>query len=190
MYKETKEPLPLPMMPIENFSEMQSRYQMLPLANRASAVISDARPAISAAEKILNNLASHAKLDKAITNLRNNSLLTSRIRSSEAKSALMDSSIDFIQMASGKITAWSRTLQHIASGKTKATLIKDNVPEHLSLVGVSSYLPLIKLVIIELSKLDKDNEAGYEAMLSEIRRATTILSDCECASELNNVVLH
>jgi len=190
MHKETKAYISLPMMPIENFSDMQSRYQMLPLANRASAVITDAQPAISAAQRIINNLTAQPKLEQAIINLRNNSILTSRIRASEAKSILMDTSIDFMQMASGKITAWSKTLQLIASGKTKATLIKDNIPEHLSIAGVSSYLPLIKLVIIELSKLDKDNNDTYEAMLSEIRRATTILSDCECASELNSVVLH
>ncbi len=190
MYKETKATSSLPMMPIENFGEMQSRYQMLPLANRASAVISDAQPAISAAHRIISSLSAQPKLEQAIANLRNNSLLTSRIRASEAKSALMDSSIDFIQMADGKITSWNRTLQLIASGKTKATLIKDNIPEHISIIGVSSYLPLIKLVVIELSKLDKDNGDAYERMLSEIRRATTILSDCECASELNSVVLH
>ncbi len=177
-------------MKIENFGELQARYQMLPMANRASAVISDSEPVLTAAQHILTNLSKQPKLQQAISNLRTNTATISRIRVSEAKTALLDDSVDFIKVASQKLEIWRKTLENIATGDAKATLVKDKLPEHHSVASGSGYLSLIKLIIMELSSIDKDNTSTYDSMLTEIRRCTTILSDCECASELNNVVLH
>ncbi len=190
MHKPMKTPPELPMMQIENFGEMQSRYQMLPLPNRALAVINDAEPALTTAQRILKNLSAQAKISQAVANLRSNGMIIGRIRASEAKSALMDEAVNFIQATDQKLALWSKTLHQIAAGKAKAVLVKDMVPEHLSIPGVSGYLSLIKLVIIELSKIDKNNSDSYSSMLGEIRRCATILSDCECASELNSVVIN
>ncbi|MEQ1789517.1 MAG: hypothetical protein ABL857_03640, partial [Rickettsiales bacterium] len=85
---------------------------------------------------------------------------------------------------------WHKTLWLISQGKTKATIMKENIPNHLSVTGATEYLALIKLIIPELSKLDDNSSTNYNTMLAEIRRCTTILSDCECASEMNSVVLH
>jgi hypothetical protein len=179
-------------MKIENFSDMQNRYQNLPVSRRASVVLSDAAPALSTAQEILDTLSGQPKIAKAIHNLRNNSLIISRIRNSEAKSVLMDSSVDFIKATSRKLKEWHKTLECIAQGKTQVTIIKEYLPEHLCLAvaGGSSYLALIKLIIPELTRLDNLNQALYNSMLADIRRCTTILSDCECASELNSAVLH
>lgn len=190
MHKQIENNSDSPIMKIENFGDMQTRYQMLPLANRALAVISDAEPAFTTAQRILSTLSKKSILRQAISNLRNNNAIISRIRTSEAKTALMDDSIDFIQIAEQKLEVWNKTLNLIAKGNTKATLVKDKLPEHHSVASGSGYLSLIKLVIIELSNLDNNNQAIYNTMLTEIRRCTTIISDCECASELNNVVLH
>lgn len=190
MHKQMKARNASSMMQIENFGDMQTRYQIMPLANRASAVLSDAEPALTAAQRILGNLATQPKLLQAIGNLRKNSLIISRIRSSEAKTTLMDASIDFIQITARKLMQWHKTLCLISQGKAQATIMKENIPEHLAIAGGSGYLALVKLIIPELSRLDKNNQEVYDAMLAEIRRCTTILSDCECASDMNSVVLH
>ena len=190
MQKEIK-PVPmLSIMKIENFGDMQARYQTLPLTNRAEAVMSDAEPALAITQKILSNLSKHQKLPQAISNLRSNSFIISRIRPSEAKTVLVDDSVNFIQVANQKLASWHKTLKLIADGKTKAKLVKEIMPEHLSITNISGYLSLVKLVIVELSKLDSDNQSAYDSMLGETRRCATILSDCECASGLNSVVLH
>lgn len=190
MQKQTRNNAHPAVMKIENFDEIQARYQMMPLANRAMAVISDAKPAFTGAQRILNELAKESNLQKAITHLRGNTSIISRIRPSQAKTELMDSSVDFIKTAGNKLTQWHKTLDMIASGSTKATLVTSRQSEQHCIVSVSGYLPLIKLVINELSVLNKNNADTYNSMLAEIRRCTTILSDCECASELDSVVLH
>ena len=179
-------------MKIENFSDMQSRYQSLSLSSRASVVLSDAEPALDTARKILATLSAQPKFAKAIHNLRKNSLIITRIRNSEPKTVLMDDSVDFLEATSHKLEEWHKTLEAIARGQTKATVIKEYLPEHLSVAvaGASGYLSLIKLIIPELIRLDNANQPMYDTMLADLRRCTTILSDCECASELNSVVLH
>ena len=47
MHKQTRNNAHPSVMKIENFDEIQARYQMMPLANRAMAVISDAKPALT-----------------------------------------------------------------------------------------------------------------------------------------------
>lgn len=190
MHKQTRNNAHPSVMKIENFDEIQARYQMMPLANRAMAVISDAKPALTGAQQILKALSKENNLQKAITNLRHNSSIISRIRPSQAKTELMDESLDFIKNAENKLMQWHKTLDMIASGSTKATLVTNRQSEQHCVVSVSGYLPLIKLVINELSALNKSNADIYNKMLAEIRRCTTILSDCECASELDSVVLH
>lgn len=183
--------IPAPfMMQIENFGDMQARYQILSLVGRASAVISDVEPALTTAQRILKTLADNPKTPQAVASLRGNSVMLSRIRASEVKSVLMDDSVDLIKSAAQKLTKWDQNLRMIASGEAQVKLMKENIPEHLSVSGGSGYLALIKLVIPELAKIDKANQAAYDTMLAEIRRCTTIISDCECASELNSMVLH
>ncbi len=177
-------------MKIENFGDMQARYLSLPLSSRASAVLSDVAPAFSISRNILEFLQHNPEIAKAVANLRNNALVVSRIRNSEAKSSLMDETVDFIKTTSQKLEKWQNILQQIAQEETKAYIAKDNIPEQFIIVSGSSYLSLLKLVIPELIKLDAKNREKYESMLAELRRCTTILSDCECASELNSVVLH
>lgn len=177
-------------MKIENFGDMQARYLPLPLSSRASAVLCDVAPAFSALKNILESLQHNPQTTKAVASLRNNSLVISRIRNSEAKSSLMDETVDFIRSTSQKLEKWQNILQQIAQEKTKAYIAKDNIPEQFIIVSGSNYLSLLKLVIPELIKLDAKNREKYELMLAELRRCTTILSDCECASELNSVVLH
>ncbi len=179
-----------PIMKLENFGDMQARYQSLPLDGRASVLLNDAEPAFSTAKQILEALEKNPNTSKALANLRNNDIIISRIRNSEAKSCLMDISTDFIKSTTQKLAKWHNTIQSIAQGKAKASIIKENIPEHFSVAGGSGYLALVKLVIAELVKLDSGNKTIYEATLAEIRRCTTILSDCECASELNSVVMH
>ncbi len=175
---------------IENFDAIQARYHMLPLANRALAVISDAKPAFTGAQRIIKELAKEDKLDQAVKNLRSNATLISRMRSSEAKSDLLNDSIDFIQTADDKLTQWHKTLDMIARGSANATLATSKRSEQQCVLSVSGYLPLIKLIIIELAILNKEDADIYDSMLAETRRCATILSDCECASELDSVVLH
>lgn len=191
MNKQTKSAASSLSMPIENFGDMQARYGMLPLASRASAVLADADPVMTNIKRILASLVEQPEISKAINNLRKNSLIISRIRASEAKTVLMDDSVDFIQATAKKLTGWHKTIWLISKGETKATLMKENIPEHLSMTGGSAYLAMIKLIIPELAKLDKKYPSShYDTMLAELRRCTTVLSDCECASEMNSVVLH
>ncbi|MEQ1706597.1 MAG: hypothetical protein ABL867_11600 [Rickettsiales bacterium] len=190
MHKHTRANSYPAAMKIESFDDIQARYQMMPLANRAMAVISDAKPALNCALLILRELAKEGDTRQAITNLRHNAAIISRIRPSEAKTTLMDKSVDFIKTAENKLMQWHKTLDLIAHGNAKATLVTNRHSEQHCVVSVSSYLPLIKLVIIELSALNKNNIDTYNKMLAEIRRCTTILSDCECASELDSIVLH
>jgi hypothetical protein len=177
-------------MKIGNFGEMQMRYQLMPLASRASAVISDAEAAFAIVKRILIELSTDPKRIKAVASLRNNSIIVSRIRPSEAKTVFMDESVDFIQTSLQKLEGWKQILQNIAQGKTQATVIKDNFSQHVALTGASGYLAIIKLIIPEFVKRDKTNEDGYNSALAELRRCTTILSDCECASEFNSVLIH
>jgi hypothetical protein len=178
------------LMPIANFGDMQARYQIMPIASRALAVLSDAEIALTTTKRILKELAENSKFSQATANLRQDYFLTSRIRAGEAKTAFMDDCIDFIQITTNKLIQWHKTLWLISQGKTKATIMKENIPNHLSVTGATEYLALIKLIIPELSKLDDNSSTNYNTMLAEIRRCTTILSDCECASEMNSVVLH
>lgn len=180
---------------IEDFGAMQARYQAMPITSRASAVLADARPALAVAEHILSAISSHAKLKQAVKHLRANHMLIAKMRVSEAKTVLLDDSNDFIQTTQQKLAAWRKTLSRIADGQMKATPIQDNLPEHLAvamagIVSVSAYLSILKLIVPELAKLDAARAQEYESMLVEIRRCATVLSDCECASGLNSVVLH
>lgn len=177
-------------MKIEKFGDMQTRYLALPLNGRALAVLSDVEPAFSVAKQILESLQHNVNIGKAVANLRGNSLVVSRIRSSEAKSALMDETVDFVKTTIHKLEKWQNIVKQIAQGKTKAYIVKNNIPEQFVVAGGSGYLSLLKLVIPELAKLDANNKRDYDLMLGELRRCATILSDCECASELNSVVLH
>jgi hypothetical protein len=180
---------------LEDFGSMQARYSALSLPKRASAVLEDAQPALAVAQHILVTLRTNPKLPAAVKALRNNQLLTSRMRASEAKTALLDSSVDFIQVTVNKLSGWHKTMQRIANGEDKVSLIQDNIPEHLAMAmagiaSASAYLSILKLIVPELSKLDATRAPEYDSMLVEIRRCATVLSDCECASGLNSVIFH
>jgi len=190
MHEQIGSNMDFPVMKIENFGDMQTRYKTMRLNDRAKAVIDDADAAVTLTKNILGELEKSKQTAEALSKLRNNAFIISRIRTSEAKSALMDESVDFIKTSYQKLVKWQKTLEHIAQGKTKAVIVKETVPEHLTVAGASSYLALVKLVIQELIKLDEKNKEKYDSMLAELRRCTTIISDCEYASEMNSVVLH
>ena len=182
-------------MKIEDFGVMQARYQAMSLAGRAAAVLSDASPALAVMEHILGVLSVQPKARHAVAALRKDHMVIGRMRASEAKTNLMDETVDFIRITSQKLAAWCKTLHTIADGKAKASLLGEGVPEHMAIAmagisSVSSYLVIVKLIVPQLAKLDPSRTQEYESMLVEIRRCATVLSDCETASGLNTVVLH
>lgn len=188
--KKTKHIADFPVMPINNFGDLQMKYLSLSVPNRAAEVLSDAEQAFNIISDILAELAKEQKTVQAISNLRKNDLIISRIRPSEAKSMLMDDSLDFINLTSKKLSNWYKFLQSVSNGNARATIIQRNLLGQYSITSISNYLALVKLIIPEITKLDSANKDNYDSILASLRRAITIISDCEYASELNSVVLH
>ena len=188
--KKTKHIADFPVMPINNFGDLQMKYLSLSVPNRAAEVLSDAEQAFNIISDILAELAKEQKTVQAISNLRKNDLIISRIRPSEAKSMLMDDSLDFINLTSKKLSNWYKFLQSVSNGNARATIIQRNLLGQYSITSISNYLALVKLITPEITKLDSANKDNYDSILASLRRAITIISDCEYASELNSVVLH
>src|SRR4051812_39047316 len=93
----TPQPQPSIMsMKLVDFGQLQERYQSLKPASRAAAVLTDAEPALAAAERILKDLSSQAAIKQAFDTIRKNSLLTGKMRPSEARTMLTEGE-DFIE---------------------------------------------------------------------------------------------
>lgn len=167
---------------------MQARYEALKLPARALVVLKDALPALDTAEAILAGLAAQAKIKQAFDKLRKNSLLTGKMRASEARNLLMDPADDFIAAARRKLAAWRKTMERIGEGEgVSNTGGKDFIPHDAPVAmavagsaGIAGYLSIIQLAAAELTKME--GKTTLPSSVAELRRCATILSDCESAS--------
>lgn len=183
--------------PLEDFGVLQARYNSLPLSKRAQTVLDDARPALEAAEHILHILETYPQTAQAFERLRNNHALVGKMRATEARQALCDSSHDFVQLTRHKLSAWRRTMQRVAEGEGIAVnasskeYIIGSEPIAIAIAAISSmshYLAIVQLAIGELVKMDNTHPSQWPSSLAEMRRCATVLSDYEHASSLNTQV--
>ncbi len=185
----------LPFPPLEPFGELEKRYLSLPLASRGASVLKDADPALQAAERILQFLADHPRIKQTFAQIRQNHLLTGKMRASEAKNLLMEGE-DFIEVTRHKLAAWRKTMQRLADGEGIVNIqnkeyIAGDAPLALAIAGsagIGNYLSIIQLVLAELIKNDAGNAAHYQSAVAEIRRCATVLGDCEYASCLHTII--
>ncbi len=183
-------------MKIEDFGELQARYQALTISKRAQMVLADATPALEAAARILTALAEMKECKQAFDKLRRNSMLMGKLRPSDARVALMDSSCDFIGETARKLASWRKALERLAQGEAvgkenNKEFIRINEPLAIVIAGtfgVSNYISIVQLALMEISKLDSQNAAKYSAMTAEIRRCATVLSDYENASAFQSII--
>lgn len=179
-----------------DFGALQTRYQALPVAARAQAVLTDAEPALKAAQAVLAGLAADAKTAKAFDALRANAALTGKMRASEAKTALMDAKNDFLDVTQHKLASWRKTAERLTQGEG---VTKDNKGEFIAadqpvaaavaaMGAAGGYLSVIQLALSELAKADKKHAGKYQADVARIRRAATLISDCETASGIGALV--
>lgn len=189
-------PLSTTSIPLEDFGQLQARYQSLPLTGRASAVLKDAAPALQTAEDILKSLADSHNIKLIFAKIRKNASLTGKMRPSDARDLLMDNGSDFIDGTRRKLAAWQKTLERISNGEDIVSendreYIPIDAPVALAIAGtsqVSNYLSIIQLALMELSKSDAKNSDKYRDMMSGIRRCATVLSDCENASDISKAI--
>lgn len=191
-----QEPRSMPVK-LEDFGELQARYQKLGLAKRAESVLYDAEPALQLAEDILGKLADSKPVQQALGNIRKSAPLIGKLRPSEAKNILMDSSADFIESTRRKLAAWRKTLERLQGGEAivvvggKEALPGDS-PLALAIMGnssVSSYLSIIQIVLGEAVRVDGKNASHYAKTTAQVRRCATVLSDCEIASDIAKAIL-
>src|SRR5690606_37331956 len=81
---------PLDAIKLEDFGKLQARYQAMQLSPRAQAVLADAETALKTADRILANLGNHKRIGEVFDSIRQNSVITGKMRPSEAKNMLMD----------------------------------------------------------------------------------------------------
>ena len=192
---QSSSPRVLPMQ-LEDFGQLQNRYQSLCLAKRAEAVLGDAEPALRAAEDILKTLSTNQNTEQAFVNIRKNIILAGKMRPSEARNMLMDPTSDFIDSTRHKLAAWRKTMERLSHGEgivmeNGREHIPGNAPLALAIAGtacVSNFLSIIQLVLAELLKIDSKNASCYTPITTEIRRYATVLSDCEIASGITTVI--
>jgi len=188
---------PLNNMQLEDFGKLQERYQAMPLTHRAQAVLSDAETALRTADRILGNLGNHAMIGEIFERIRKNSVIVGKMRPSEAKNMLMDSSCDFVDVSRHKLMVWRKTMERISQGEgilfdpRNKEYISSHVPLALAIASastVTSYLSTVQLAYSELAKLDPSNAHKYSMDSAKIRRCSTLLSDCENAACFTAVV--
>jgi hypothetical protein len=181
---------------LADFGQLQAKYQSLPLSQRAEAVLRDAEPALKTAESILQILSDNKKSKQALTTIRKNLPLAGKLRPSEAKNMLMDPDNDFIQITLHKLAAWRKTMERLSHNED---IKKENGQEYLpansalalAVAGnsrVSNYLSIIQLILAELIKADAKNASQYNLTTIQVRRCSTILSDCEVASDIATAI--
>jgi len=191
---------PLPSMnaiKLEDFGELTQRYQSLSLPRRAQAVLMDADMALKTADRTLSKLAAHPNIETIFKHLRANTRIIGKMRPSEAKNILMDSSSDFLDVARHKLAVWRKTMERIAQGEgilfdhQRREYISSQVPLALAISSastVSIFLSVIQLVFHELEQLDASRALEYQQDAARIRRCATFLSDCENAASFREVV--
>jgi hypothetical protein len=181
------------MLPLADFGELQQRYQSMALPRRARAVLADAEPALRIADQVLAGLHSTPKIHGTLETIRKNTVLTSKMRPSEARNMLMDGNADFIDTARRKLQAWRKTMERLAGGEgviNEAGLeyVPGHAPVALALACISTtvqYLSIIQLALDNLAKSDARNAAKHLSNLAKIRRSATLISDCENASGIS-----
>jgi hypothetical protein len=179
---------------LEDFGQMQARYEALKLPARAGAVLKDATQALDAAEALLMGFAEHKNIKQAFDKLRKNSLLTGKMRASEARTMLLDPSDDFIAGTRRKLAAWRKTMERVSQGEGVTNtggrdFIPHDAPVALAVAGsfgVAAYLSIIQLAAAELAKIE--GKTTLPPSVAELRRCATLLSDCESASGIPGCV--
>ena len=179
--------------PLPDYGQLQKRYQALKLAERAQTVLIDAKPALKTAEEILRTLAATHNMKQLFVKIRKNTVLSDKMRPSDAKNLLSDPGNDFIEGTLHKLAAWQKTMSRVAAGedifcKNDKEFISFNSPLSLAIAGtsgLSNYLSIIQVALMELIKTDNKNAERYRTTIAEVRRCGTILSDCENASGIS-----
>ncbi len=176
--------------PLEDFGALQKRYQSMAIPKRARAVLDDAEPALHMADHVLQSLQGNPKIRIILDAMRKNSVLTSKMRPSEARNMLMDGHSDFMDVARRKLQAWRKTMERLADGEgviseSGIEYVPGHSPVALAFACISTtaqYLSIIQLAITELAKTDARHAEKHRASLARIRRCATLISDCENAS--------
>lgn len=182
--------------PLADFGQLQQRYQSVTLAQRAQMVLADAQPALQIAESILQKLAGSNPVKQVLAKMRGNALLAGKMRPSGARDLMIDGSADFIAGSLHKLAAWRKTMERLGSGEDIVSIggretVPAASPLALAIAGnacVSNYLSVVQLALSELIRNDRKNATSYRALLSDIRRCATVLSDCEYASGIASLV--
>ncbi len=190
-------PTPYAATPLVDFRKLQERYQSVKLAERARLVLMDADPALKIAEDILMKLASSNPVKLMFGKMRKNAMLAGKMRPSGARDLMIDSSSDFVAGTIRKLAAWRKTMERLGSGEDVITVgsheaIAPNSKLALAIAGnacVSNYLSIIQLALNELVHTDKKNATSYRAVLSDLRRSATVISDCENASGITELAV-
>lgn len=184
-------------MKIEDFGELQSRYQALSIAERAKTVLEDAQPALKTARRVIDTLKQDKNMKSIFDKMRKNSMLIAKIRPSDARTALMDKSCDFLSETSHKLAAWEKTMERLSQGEAISSnqggkeYIRADEPLALLVSGagsISHYTSIIQIALMDLSRKSKAGSTDFSAMTAEIRRCSTVLSDYENASLFHTLV--
>lgn len=197
MTKNTTQSNSSPAFPaLEDFGALQARYQPLTISKRAQAVLHDAQPVVTACTELLRELSAHPNVTQIFNSVRANPLLVGKMRPSEAKNALLDSSHDFVTVVANKLGAWQKTMERLSAGEgilmeNKQEYIQGDAPVAIALLSVSAldaYLAVIHVALSELAKVDTENAARYQSQVAKIRRCATLLSDYDSAAALRAVI--
>jgi hypothetical protein len=183
-------------MKLEDYGKLQERYQALTLTRRAEAVLDDAQTALKTADKILATLGNNPMTAGVFDTIRQNVLVTGRMRACEAKNMLLDTNNDFIDLARHKLAVWRKTMERISQGEGVVSektgeYISSNVPLAMALASastVTNYLSMIQLAFTELAKLEPEKATQYNISSAKVRRCATLLSDCENAASFTSLV--
>lgn len=181
---------------LEDFGVLQARYSTMKIAHRAGAMLADAKPALAMAETILNQIGSSGKSRHLFEKLRKNNALIAKMRPSDAKTTLLDGSIDFMDITRKKILAWRKTIERLSMGEAirienDREFISSRDPlcaAILSITSLCNYLSVIQLAIIEQAKTDPENAPYYQSMVTKLRRCAIVISDSENAARINAMV--